>query len=127
MATDNLFDAFEEQRELSGQLRRIVFGDPPAHPVGLLERMEQLDKRLEDFGRKLQRIEQQQRPSVWLWVAGYAAFLLSGWFAMSAMLSTETLRAALDLPAWLATGLALLFAVTALLLFVAGFGWLVRR
>ena len=126
MASDNLFDAFEEQRELSAQLRRIVFGDPPAHPVGLLERMEQLDKRLEDIGHKLQRVE-QQRPNIWLWVGGYCAFILSGWFAMAAFWSLDALRAALALPASVAVGMALLFAVAALLMFVAGFGWLDRR
>jgi hypothetical protein len=125
MATDNLFDAFEEQRRLSDQLQRIVFGDPPAHPVGLLERMERLDKRLDEVARALGRVE-ARRPNLWLWGTGYLVFLVSGAFAMVAFSGYPQVQALLDMPSSVAFGLAAVFALAAALLFVGGYGWLDR-
>ena len=125
MAGDNLFEAFEKQEAITARLERIVFGDPPAHPVGLLQQMEQLSSQLEAVRSDLQAVK-RRRPNVLLWTVGYVLFLISGMFAMTAFMSLPEVHTALDMPAPVAVGLALVFAAGALLLFMGGFGWLDR-
>lgn len=125
MATDNLFESFTQMEATTARLERIVFDDPDTHAPGLLTRIERLNRQLETFGSDLQAIK-RRRPNLALWAAGYLAFLVSGVFAMVAFYTLPEVRAALDLPGPVAVVLALLFAVAAMLLFVAGYGWLDR-
>lgn len=125
MATDNLIESFAQMEASTARLERIVFDDPDTHVPGLLTRMERLNRQLETVSNDLQAVK-RRRPNMSLWVAGYLAFLVSGGFAMVAFYTLPEVRMALDLPGPIAVGLALVFAVAALLLFVAGFGWLDR-
>lgn len=123
MAGDNLFEAFEKQEAITARLERIVFGDPPAQPVGLLVRMEQLSSQLDAVSNDLHAVK-SRRPNRLLWTAGYVAFLVSGLFAMMAFDDTPVVKAALEMPPQVAAGLAFFFAALALLLLMGGFGWL---
>lgn len=125
MATENLFDAFAQLEASTSRLGRIVFDDPDTHAPGLLSRIEGLNVQLTAVSADLQTIK-RRRPNLALWGTGYVAFLVSGAFAMAAFQGMPEVRALLDLPAPVAAGLALVFAVAALLLFAGGFGWLDR-
>lgn len=125
MATDNLIESFTQMEASTARLERIVFDDPDTHAPGLLTRIERLNRQLETVSGDLQQMK-SRRPNLSLWSAGYLAFLASGAFAMVAFYTLPEVRAALDLPGPVAVALALLFAVAAMLLFVAGYGWLDR-
>lgn len=125
MATDNLFEAFSRLEASAARLDRIVFDDPDTHAPGLMTRIERLNRQLEAVSSDLQQMK-RRRPNLSLLVAGYLAFLVSGVFAMVAFYALPEVRAALDLPGPVALGLAFVFAGTALLLSIAGSGWLDR-
>lgn len=125
MATDNLFEAFSRLEASAARLDRIVFDDPDTHAPGLMTRIERLNRQLETVSSDLQQMK-RRRPNLSLLVAGYLAFLVSGVFAMVAFYALPEVRAALDLPGPVAVGLAFVFAGTALLLSIAGSGWLDR-
>ena len=125
MATDNLFESFTQMEASTARLERIVFDDPDTHAPGLLTRIERLNRQLDTLSSDLQAIK-RRKPNLSLWAAGYIAFLASGVFAMVAFYTLPEVRASLDMPGPVAVGLALLFAVAAMLLFVAGYGWLDR-
>lgn len=125
MAPENLIEAFTQLEASTARLGRIVFDDPDTHAPGLLTRIERLNRQLETVSGELQQMK-RRRPNLSLLVAGYLAFLVSGVFAMVAFYALPEVRAALDLPGPVAVGLAILFAGAALLLSVAGSGWLDR-
>lgn len=95
-----------------------MFGDPPAHPTGLLAEIEGLRKDIQAVKNK--------RPSLLLWGAGYVVFLVSGAFAMTAFYNHPVMRTLREMPADLALAGAILFAALAAVLFVVGYGWLNR-
>lgn len=125
MASDNLFEAYERLDASATRLDRIIFDDPDTHAPGLMTRIERLNSKLDTFSADLQAIK-RRRPNLSLWVIGYLAFLVSGLFAMVAFYTLPEVRLALEMPGPIAVAMALLFAVAALLLFVAGFGWFER-
>lgn len=105
---------------------RILYGDQRERVSGLITEFEGLRGDIQGLRQDVQKL-QAQRPQVLLWIAGYVCFLLSGLFAAIAVYQVSAsleLYGLLDMPLWLAAGLALLFAAIALALFVGGFGWL---
>ena len=126
MTSDNLFESYARLEASAARLDRIVFDDPDTHAPGLMTRIERLNGQLDTVSGELQAIK-RRRPNMSLWLAGYIAFLISGAFAMVAFYTLPGIRAALDVPGPVAVGLALLFAAAALVLFVAGYGWLDQR
>jgi hypothetical protein len=126
MATENILEAFERVEDTLSRVERILCGDPRERLPGLMTEFEGLRGDVQGLRRDVQQL-QAQRPQVLLWIAGYVCFLLSGLFAAIAVYQVSAsleLYGLLDIPLWLASGLALLFAAIAAGLFVGGFGWL---
>ena len=124
--------AFERIEAIAERLERVMYGDSVAHQPGLLTQVESLRGEVQSVRSEVQAVRsdiqavRSKRINVWLWVLGYATFLVSGLFAMTAFYSLPEVRALLAMPAPVAVVLAALFAVAALFLFAGGFGWLSR-
>ena len=104
-----------------------MYGDMQARQSGLLDQVEGLRNDIAAVRSDVQAVRADlitHRPQVWLWLLGYAAFLVSGLFWVAAFYSLDEVRLLLTMPGPVALALALLFVVAAALLFAGGFGWL---
>jgi hypothetical protein len=130
MATENVLEVLDRVEGVQARFERVLFGDPRERTSGLLTEFEGLRHDVRGLRHDVQQMQLRaavQRPNLGLWMMGYAAFLTSGAFAMSAFFTYSQAQVLLQIPPHLALGLALFFALLALGLFVAGFGWLSSR
>jgi hypothetical protein len=126
MASDNILDAVERIETAVFRFERILYGDPPAHPHGLLVQVEGMRNDMNATQERVLRLE-RKRPNLWLWLLGFLTFLVSGCFAIVGFVNLALSSAIWDLSPWTAFALAVLFAVISCVLFMAGFGWLDGR
>lgn len=123
VATDNILTAVERLEKATATLERILYGDPPARPHGLLVEFDKMNQRLG-------RIEQQvknRRPHVLIWLAGYVSFLIGNIFFMLMLHSQVSIYDEWRISAELSFWLAVMFLVGALVMFLVGFGWFTRE
>ncbi len=126
MATENVLETLERVELAIKSFDRILHGEPRERISGLLSEFEGLRSDIQGLREDVQQL-QAHRPQMLLWVVGYFCFLLSGLFAAIAIYQVSVsfeLYGLVDIPLWLAAGLAAMFATIALGLFVGGFGWL---
>ncbi len=123
MGDDNLLDVLRDLRAVTADLKRVVYGDTGARTPGLLDLFDEQQRRIERLESDV-RILKQRRPIVWLWVAGYACFVVAWVLAAVGMTNSWTSLNVLDLPGPFTSVMAFTLAIVALVLFVAGFGWL---
>ncbi len=126
MASENILEAMDRAEEMIARFERILYGDSRERTTGLLAEFEGLRSDIQGLREDVQQL-QAHRPQMLLWVVGYFCFLLSGLFAAIAIHQVSVsfeLYGLVDIPLWLAAGLAAMFATIALGLFVGGFGWL---
>jgi hypothetical protein len=126
MATENILEAVDRIEIAVNRFERILYGDPPARPNGLIVEFEGLRKDVQGLRDDVHRL-QNKRPNVLLWVAGFAAFVVSMSFGMVGFVNLAGNHEVWNLPGPVALWLAATFAVVALLLFLGGFGWLDGR
>lgn len=126
MADDNLFDVVEELRTIVADFKRALYGDTATRSPGLLSQLEGHEQRLQSMEQKLDRIEQRRRANPVAWTAGYVSFCVAVVFSIAALLNQLQGHHLLGIPPEVATWLAVLFATSALILFIVGFGWFER-
>lgn len=126
MPTENILEAVDRIETAVGRFERILYGDPPAHPHGLLVQVEGMRNDVHATQERVLKLE-RKRPNLWLWLLGYGLFLASGSFVIVGFINMATLIAIWDLSPWAAFALAVLFAALACVLFIVGFGWLDGR
>lgn len=126
MASDNLFDVVEELKQITADLRRTVYGDPATRSSGLMSEFDGLRMDVKALEADLKMVK-SKRPNVLAWTSGYLMFCVAVVFAIAALLNQLQGHHLMGLPAEWAAWLAMGFALAALLLFVAGFGWFDQR
>ncbi len=126
MATENILEAVDRIEAAEGKFERILYGDPPARPNGLLVEFEGLRRDVQAVREDVHRL-QNRRPNVLLWVAGFVSFVAAMVFGMVGFMNVAAGHDVWNLPGSVGLWLAGMFAVVALLLFMGGFGWLDGR
>ncbi len=126
MADDNLFDVVEDLRTIVADFKRALYGDPATRSQGLLSQLDSHAERLQRIEHKVEEIERSRRANPGAWTAGYVSFCVAVVFAIAALLNQLQGHHLLGIPAEVATWLAVLFAGSALILFIVGFGWFER-
>lgn len=126
MATENVLDAVDRIEAAVSKFERILYGDPPARPNGLLVEFEGLRCDVQGLREDVHRL-QNRRPNVLLWVAGFVSFVVSVAFGMVGFMNVAGAHDVWNIPGPVSLWLALMFALVALLLFMGGFGWLDGR
>lgn len=126
MADDNLFDVVEELRTIVADFKRALYGDPATRSQGLLSQLDSHADRLQRIEQKLEKLEGSRRANPVAWTAGYVSFCVAVIFAIAALLNQLQGHRLLGVPPEVATWLAVLFAASALVLFIVGFGWFER-
>lgn len=122
MATENILEAVDRIEAAVGKFERILYGDPPARPNGLLVEFEGLRRDVQGLREDVHRL--QNRPNVLLWVAGFAAFVAAMAFGMVGFMNLTAGHEVWNLPGSVGLWLAGMFVLVSLLLFLGGFGWL---
>lgn len=125
MAADNLFEAVERLEAVTAKFERLMYGDPPGRPLGLLADFDGLRRDVQLLHEDVTRIK-SKRPNVWLWIMGYVMFCGSITFGVVGILNQIDGHNVWGLPAALALWLAAALAGAALICFLGGFGWLER-
>lgn len=120
---ENLIEAVERLEAVTARFERLMYGDPPGRPGGLLAEFESLRRDVQGLHEDVQRLK-AKRPNVWLWVFGYVCFAGSVTFGVVGILNQIDGHNVFGLPAAVGLWLAAMLAAGALLLFMAGFGWL---
>lgn len=120
---DNLLDVIRDLRGVVTDLKRVVYGDQVARIPGLLEAFDQQQRRIETLETDVKTLK-NRRPMVWIWVLGYLSFIAAWALGAVAMTNRISHLNLLDLPFGFAAILASVLAIVALVLFVAGFGWM---
>ena len=126
MATENILEAVDRIEAAVSKFERILYGDPPARPNGLLVEFEGLRRDVQSLHEDVHRL-QNRRPNVLLWVAGFAAFMAAMIFGMVGFMNLTAGHDVWNLPGGVGLWLAGMFALVSLLLFMGGFGWLNGR
>lgn len=126
MASDNLFDVVEELKQITADLRRTVYGDPATRSRGLMSEFDGLRQEVGRIDADVQKVK-SRRPNLMAWTAGYTTFCIAVVFAIAALLNQLQGHHLMGIPADVAGWLAVGFAVAALVLFIAGFGWFEQR
>lgn len=126
MTDDNLFDVVEELRTIVADFKRALYGDPATRSQGLLSQLDSHAERLQRIELKLSQMERSRRANPVAWTAGYVSFCVAVVFAIAALLNQLQGHRLLGIPSDVATWLSVLFAGSALVLFIVGFGWFER-
>lgn len=126
MATENILEAVDRIEAAVSKFERILYGDPPARPNGLLVEFESLRRDVQGLREDVQRIK-GRRPNVLMWAVGYLSFLTSMALGVVGFMNLIGAHDAWGLPGPAGLWLALTFAVIAAFLFVGGYGWLDGR
>lgn len=122
VASDNILDVVDELRQITGDLKLIVYGDEKARINGLLVDFGDLRRDVALIKEDVSRLK-ARRPSIWLWVMGYVSFLAGTGFGVVAILNQIDGHNVFDMPAPVAAFLSSMFLVVALFMFMVGFGW----
>lgn len=125
MAQENLIDVVDRLDRIVVDLKRVVYGDADTRQPGILTQFESMTHRVDAIDRRVTKLE-DRRPNIWLWILGYFGFVAAMICAMVGILNASTPANLWDMPSGLAAALALLFAVGACVMFLAGFGWFDR-
>lgn len=120
---ENLIEAVERLEAVTARFERLMYGDPPGRPVGLLAEFEVLRKDVQILHEDVQRLK-AKRTNLWLWVFGYICFAGSVTFGVVGILNQIDGHNVFSLPAGVALWLSAMLAAGALPMFLAGFGWL---
>lgn len=123
MATENVLDSVDRIEAAVSKFERILYGDPPARPNGLLVEFEGLRRDVQGLRDDVHRL-QNKRPNVLLWLAGYLLFLSSGAFAIIGFVNQVAHSRLWELPPAIAFVLAIVLAIFAAFLLAGGYGWL---
>lgn len=126
MATDNLFEVVDRLETAVARFERMFYGEPPERPNGLVSDVKRMADDMQALHTELQCI-QARRPTPWIWVGGYLTFMAAMFFNVVGVVNLIPGHDVLDIPPGLALGLAFLLGIGALLLLMAGFGWLNGR
>ena len=126
MTDDNLFDVVEELRTIVADFKRALYGDPATRSQGLLSQLDSHAERLQRIELKLSQMERSRRANPVAWTVGYVSFCVAVVFAIAALLNQLQGHRLLGIPSDVATWLSVLFAGSALVLFIVGFGWFER-
>ena len=126
MADDNLFDVVEDLRSIVADFKRALYGDTATRSPGLLSQLEGHEQRLQSMEQRVQRMEERRRANPIAWTAGYISFCVAVVFSIAALLNQLQGHHLLGIPPEVAVWLAVLFAASALILFIVGFGWFER-
>lgn len=123
MPTENILEAVGRIETAVCRFERILYGDPPARPNGLLVEFEGLRRDVQKLHEDVQQI-QARRPNVLMWSIGYLSFMLSGVLGTVGLMNLFGSHMIFDLPGLLVLTLAIVFAVLAAFLLIGGYGWL---
>ena len=126
MPTENILEAVDRIETAVCRFERILYGDPPARPNGLLVEFEGLRRDVQKLHEDVQQI-QARRPNVLMWSIGYLSFMLSGVLGTVGLMNLFGSHMIFDLPGLLVLTLAIVFAVLAAFLLIGGYGWLDGR
>jgi hypothetical protein len=123
MASDNILDAVDRIEAAVSRFERILYGDPPARPTGLLQEFEALRHDVQGLRSDVQRLQNRQ-PNKLLWLMGFLSFLAATVFLVVGILNAIDSHNIWDIPSPMALWLSAAFDLVALFLLFAGFGWL---
>lgn len=122
MATENILQAVDRIEDAVCRFERILYGDPPARPNGLLVEFEGLRRDVQRLHEDVQQLK-GRRPNVLLWSVGYLSFIASGAMGTTGLMNTFGNHDLFGVPGSVALMLALIFAIIAAFLLVGGYGW----
>jgi hypothetical protein len=122
---ENLIEAVERLELVIGRIERLMYGEPPGRPGGLLAEVEGLRRDVQGLREDVHRLK-SRRPNIWVWAGGYLVFLVSGAFALVGAVNQVLASRLWDIPPVVAMWLAVMLAGGALIMFLGGFGWLDR-
>jgi hypothetical protein len=125
MASDNLFDVVQELRDIVADLKRTLYGDHATRSTGLLSEFDGLRRDVESLKQDVQKVK-SKKPSIPTWVAGFLVFWAGMLSAIVALINLVPGFDIFGISSTAAMWLAIVFGLSALLLFVTGFGWLDR-
>ena len=123
MATENILEAVDRIESAVCRFERILYGDPPARPNGLLVEFERLRRDVQGLREDVQRLK-ARRPNMVMWSVGYLSYLAAGTLGIAGLMNQFGEHDVFGLPGSVALGLAVLFAILAAFLLIGGHGWL---
>lgn len=126
MADDNLFDVVEDLRTIVADFKRALYGDTATRAPGLLSQLESHEGRLRQLEQRMDRLEEKRKANPVAWTAGYVSFCVAVVLSIASLLNQLEGHHLLGIAPEVAAWMAVLFAVSALILFVVGFGWFER-
>jgi hypothetical protein len=125
MASDNLFDVVQELRDIVADLKRTLYGDHATRSTGLLTEFDGLRRDVESLKQDVQKVK-NKKPSIPTWTAGFLVFWAGELAAIVALINLVPGFYLFGVSSTAAMWLAIVFGASALVLFIAGFGWLDR-
>lgn len=126
MLTENILETVDRIETAISRIERILYGEPPVRPNGLLVEFEGLRCDVQGLRADVRTV-QSRRPNVLLWVAGFVSFFGATIFLVIGLMNTAGGHRAWDLPGGVALWLAAILAAVSLFLLLGGFGWLDGR